>query len=210
MKIANSISRESDIQTKTASGSSKNTRIRKRIKGEHLEAINNVFNNYGGFKLTEVAFRVRGSNLPNVILERWATINNGTHEYYNIAYNDLKSINKTQNSKTFDLMEDFSDFYSGIKRTHAISNYQYSTATNAVNLLVQKKFSEQIAFKFSVENEILIIKHNSRGNHYLIIGGEENDISYGFVGNNIGEYATIHPDFENILIEDLVLSFINA
>ncbi len=195
MIIAKPLSKQSEIQNKTASEINKNTDIRKQLNSLKLEAFINIFGN-----------DLIHSNIPVIYLERWSTVSNRKSNYFLSIYNELKKIKTPQVSN--DLMDSFLDFDNNVQKLHNIPECQYKLAFSAVCMLYENRFPEEITFKYSIENEILIIKNNLRGNHYLIIGDEEEDISYGFVGTEIGQFETVHGNFQKL--GDLVTKFINA
>lgn len=120
-----------------------------------------------------------------------------------VALSNNKNIIQTKKSE---LERKFSE----IVMNYDITDIQYATAINAINLILNKVCLNDLVFKYSVEDEIVMVYRNERGNHYLIIGDEDNnDVSYGFVGKQIGQHDTIHLDKDNSL-DDLVTLFVNG
>jgi hypothetical protein len=94
---------------------------------------------------------------------------------------------------------------------HPLPQEQYRTVNQVIGELSNKEeiISMSPIFRYSADNEVCVIRGSERGNHYIIIGEDENDISYGFVGKNKGEYDSLHAGCEGIGIDEIVNAFIN-
>jgi hypothetical protein len=64
-------------------------------------------------------------------------------------------------------------------------------------------------FEYSVDDEVCVIRGANNGNHYIIIGSGTNELSYGFVGKQKGEYDSLHANFDTIGVSEIVEAFIN-
>ena len=69
-----------------------------------------------------------------------------------------------------------------------------------------EQISLNITIKHTVENEITLVHKDKDGLHYLVFDNEL--ISYGHVGNKIGEYSSLHFNGENGL--EIINCFLNT
>lgn len=103
-------------------------------------------------------------------------------------------------------------FYDMLKESNnALPAEQYKIVFEVINELAKCEsviFLKPV-FEYSVDDEVCIIKGAKNGNHYIIVGNEENDLSYGFVGKQKGEYDSLHADFNSIGVKEIVSAFIN-
>lgn len=196
------------IQTKTvktASSIVKRTKIRKKISLAEEFAFSNVlpFQRYD-----DTGRMLIGSNLPHIIKNRSEDINSN-FKYFNNIKVELDKIENVIFLASTDIEFDFSHFINKLQKEKNIPPFQLKQASKIIRLLINQNYREEIIFKYSIEKEILFIKNNFRGNHYIIIGDEIDDVSFAFVGTEIGEYSTLHFSSE-VSINKIISEFING
>lgn len=62
---------------------------------------------------------------------------------------------------------------------------------------------------FSADNELSIVKEENSGTHYILVGEEDDDVSYMFISNTPGTYFSLHKDEKNSL-NKIIQQFITA
>jgi len=62
--------------------------------------------------------------------------------------------------------------------------------------------------KISVDDELIVVRGSAKGNHYIVVGSEDNEITFGFVGRRKGEYRTLHFSPPDNTISSIIIAFI--
>ncbi|MBE7443283.1 MAG: hypothetical protein HS119_12620 [Flavobacteriales bacterium] len=197
---------------KPSSYGNKETRVRKTIRRASINAFCNVINPNSCDENGDIdtwasddntfIFFITDNPIP-------FSLNKDIFNYRTSIINTIAELSNNTNviqANKLNLMVKFSE----ILMDNDVTDVQYKSAINAISLVLNKVCINDLVFKYSIENEVVMVYRNDRGNHYLIIGDEdENDISYGFVGTKIGEYNTAHLDTSHTL-DDLVNLFVNG
>lgn len=206
MKLANPLQPETMIQKGTAGSSSKRTWVRKRVDIAKSSAFSALLD----FPLTrKFEHTVTGTNLGELITARWKDVSNSAINYRSFVVMEFDNALQEVIIVESDLTYNFLSFLTELTQNVEIPHSQKTFAKRIVKRLSEVRIAERVIFKYSAENEILLIKSNEKGNHYLIIGEDENDLSYGLVGNRIGEYKTSHFGGD-ITLNNLVSEFANG
>lgn len=208
MKLVKALPNTSANEIRTAGYSHKNTGIRKRLLAHKLGALNSVVRSEYSKHITSGLVAIK-SEAPNFPSQKWVKRDIGIKMYHKNVTREAQGMFSVSMGLKNDLIFGFMTFYNSLNAKIELSPSQSSLSKRAIQLLQNSNFTEKIVFKYSIEKEILYIKSNIRGMHYLVFGDENNDVSYGFVGKEIGEYSTTHLD-SNYNLEDLVSQFING
>ena len=117
---------------------------------------------------------------------------------------------KSKEKFSEDLMDQLLDIICNC--AYKIPDHQLKRSFRVVELLAGQfdKIEEKVVLKYSVESEILFIRTSEQGNHYIFVGDEVDDLSYGFVGFTKGDSDSVHADFENTGVEEIVNEFLNG
>jgi len=118
---------------------------------------------------------------------------------------------KSKEQFTADLIDQVLEVISGTP--HSIPEHQLKRAFHIVELLSEQKYDQieqDIVIQYSVENEVLFIRTGAKGNHYIFVGDDVDDLSYGFVGFVKGVSHSVHADFDVTGILDIVNEFVNG
>lgn len=197
---------------KPSSYGNKETRVRKTIRRASINAFCNVINHNSCDENEDIDIWSSDDNTFIFFVTNNPisfSLNKDIFNYRTSIINTIAELSNNTNviqANKLNLMVKFSE----ILMYNNVTDIQYKSAINVISLVLNKVCINDLVFKYSVENEVVMIYRNDRGNHYLIIGDEdENDISYGFVGTKIGEYNTAHLD-TNHTLDDLVNLFVNG
>lgn len=189
------------------------TEIQHFIKKQAYEAANTNFQFENDNKDSD---NFSESNLFELLIEGRITKSTEISTYfrklYKIRQENAPVKYSSQNAYTI-LIDKTLDFYNKIKSEANITSSQLSLFLQSIEIISKHKNLinlQQIHFNYiKDEFEIVIIKPSELGNSYIIIGDEENDVSYGFVGNAPGEYDSLYADFAEIRLEQIVEKFNN-
>lgn len=103
-----------------------------------------------------------------------------------------------------------SEKYITMEAPNNIPKHQQELVSDVVTQLAEigNILTLNIVFKYSADDEVCIIRATEKGNNYIIIGEDINQLSFGFVGKRKGEYNYLHANFINTGIKDIVEAFI--
>lgn len=150
---------------------------------------------------------------------------------YFLEFYSLNSANKIVNEPYYStllklIFQPFSfENYSRTKYTKLFTKYQFAlNYTNYKPTPFQRKTFieilrsisrnlivdiEALNIKVSGDDELLIIKQNERGLHYLIVCENVGEVFYGFSGNSPGDYFTRKLERDFTSIDELVNFFLS-
>jgi hypothetical protein len=189
------------------------TEIQHFIKKQAYEAASDNFQ----FENTNIeSDNFAESNLFELLIEGRITKSTEISTYFRNLYKirQENALIKYASQSAYTILIDKAlDFYNKVKSEANITQGQLSLFLQSIEMISEHENLvniPQIHFNYIKEEfEIIIIKPSESGNSYIIIGDEENDVSYGFVGNTPGEYESLHADFLEIGLEQILDKFNN-
>lgn len=119
----------------------------------------------------------------------------------------LKSDYKIENHVV--LLDMFIKLYKTIEEK--LHDHQSFSVFDVINELRNYKglLDLNINLKYSADNEIYFVRKTTKGKNYIIIGEDQEDMSFGFAGNNKGDIARLSADFNIVGVKEIVDAFLN-
>lgn len=103
----------------------------------------------------------------------------------------------------------YSKFKSLIKGVElSIPNVQKNLFINILQKLASSPnvSINDLNIQISADNELVVFKKGEVGTYYIVLGDEENDVSYLYISNTPGVYTSLHTK-ENISLNQIIEAF---
>lgn len=111
----------------------------------------------------------------------------------------------------YEIFNNALDFYQDLKKDENVTQYQRNTFAAAVSKIIfndKLDLLDNLNFEYNKDEfELIIFRKSEAGEYYIIIGEEEEELSYGFVGKESGNYDVLHADI-NVGLNQITAKFL--
>lgn len=153
------------------------------------------------------------SNLFELHIKGRLFNNSETTIYFDKLYRrNKKTIFSTSNEIHYEIFDNALDFYQNLRLDEDITEYQLSTFAESVKKIIfsdKLEFLDNLSFEHNKDEfEIIIVRKSELGEYYVIVGEEDGELSYGFVGKSAGDYDVLHADLDSIKLNHIIDKFL--